>query len=375
MEGVAAGITRQMLRIRDDADIVVTKTDRELWAERLGVAADRLVAVSGSGGTRMRGLASKASRYPFTASVRQRITEASTYYRSRAAAFQASEPVWYPYHRVPATARTSVVTLHDLRVFQPGLVDRHSQRIIEANVRRARALVVSWQHPFHQVLELFPEVAERLFVVPLPVLNPGKLRKLAFSNEGTFRVLVPAGTSVHKNQELMIKALPGLEDVEVIFTGAIEEPRFGELRRLAGEVGVLERVTWKGYVSVAELEELYAICDVVVMPSRWEAASGPIFEAVARGIPFIATNIAPIASQVDQFQLVGPLVDPDRPEELAAAVTKVRESYGWFAEAQIGPSRLLREITWTSAAQRYLEIMDWAVASQVGRHVSPPTSA
>lgn len=320
----------------------------------------------------MRKLASEASRHPATAKLRSRISGAVARHRARAAASGSTEPVWYPFHRSPALAKTSVVTLHDLRVFQPGLEDAANQRMIKANVDHATALVVSWMHPYRQTLELFPQVADRLFVVPLPVLNPGTLRQPSLSPNRPMRLLVPVGTSTHKNQELVIKALGDLDDVEVTFTGATDEPRFGELRTLADDVGVLDRVTWAGYVSTDELERLYDTCDLLVMPSRWEAASGPVFEAVSRGIPFIATNIAPIASQAEQFQLVGPLVDPDSPDELAAAVNEVRGNYDSFAAAQLEPSGTLRAITWASCAARYLEILDWAAAKQAGTDPTPP---
>lgn len=373
VEAVAAGVTREIIAQREHSSVVVTSADRSAWAQRLGTPPTRLAVVSGSGGSRMGRIASGVSRYPAIAPARARISRAVAHYRARAAASQATEPVWYPFHRTPALAKTSVVTLHDLRVFQPGLEDAANQRIITANVQRAAALVVSWMHPYRQTLELFPEVADRLFVAPLPVLNPGKFRGSRLSACGPLRLLVPVGTSAHKNQELVIKALGALDDVEVTFTGATDEPRFGELRRLAGEVGVLDKVTWAGYVSTDELERLYRTCDLLVMPSRWEAASGPVFEAVSRGIPFIATNIAPIASQVEQFQLVGPLVDPDKPDELAAAVNEVRGNYDSFAAAQIEPSRNLRAITWASCAARYLEILDWAAAKRPGPdHTRPP---
>lgn len=372
VEGVAAGVTREIIAQREHSSVVVTSADRRAWAERLGTPPTRLAVVSGSGGSRMGRIANEVSRYAATAPARERISRAVAHYRARSAASQAAEPVWYPFHRTPAIAKTSVVTLHDLRVFQPGLEDAANQRTITANVDRASALVVSWMHPYRQTLELFPEVADRLFVAPLPVLNPGEFRHAALSPRGPLRVLVPVGTSTHKNQELVIKALGSLDDVQVTFTGGTEEPRFGELRELAGEIGVLDRVRWAGYVSIDELEQFYDTCDVLVMPSRWEAASGPVFEAVARGIPFIATNIAPIASQVEQFQLVGPLVDPDRPDEFAAAVNEVRDNYDAFADAQLEPSRTLRAITWSSCAARYLEILDWAAAKQAGLNPTPP---
>lgn len=359
VEGVATGITRSMLDLHPDVVIVVGFSDRDQWAERLGTDPEALTVIRGSGGRRMRKLAQTASEYRVSRRLRSSISSAVARRRATAAS-QGEIPTWYPFHRSPAVAGASVVTLHDLRVFQRGLEEPASQATITANVRHARALITSWLHPYRQAAELFPGIESKLFLVPLPILNPGEYRSRSYDTAAPLRALVPAGTSVHKNHELVLKALQFAPRVTVTFTGPADEPRLGYLRKLASDLGVASRVEWVGYVPGDRLQELYDRANVLVMPSRWEAASGPVFEAVSRGLPFIATDISPIRSQSAQFGLAGPLVDPDNPRELARALEDVRGSYERFAAANVEPAKALRRITWESTATQYLEILEWA---------------
>lgn len=291
--------------------------------------------------------------HPVVGAVRRR--------RSRAVAVAtANDPVWYPFHRSPATARTSVVTVHDLRVFEAALASPMDQRIIRENVANAKAVVCSWPHPYRHLLELFPEASAKTFLVGLPVLNIGAPVSREIDAGGPVRLFYPGFVTPHKNQELLVRALTELPSAEVTFTGA-ETPGYASfLKELALTLGVDERVNWRGYVDHDELNREFERAHLLVMPTRWEAASGPVFEAVVRHLPFVASNIAPIRAQVEDLRLDVPLFDPDSPADLAEAIRKSVESYPAQCAALVAPALRLRDRSWSDTAGEYARVFRWA---------------
>lgn len=269
--------------------------------------------------------------------------------------------VWYPFHRSLATAANSVVTVHDLRVFEPQLASVMDQRIIAQNVRHAKALVCSWPHPYESLLERFPEAHGKVFQIPLPVLNAGEPSEHRTTPTGELTLLYPAYVTEHKNHETLIRALALLPGTRLILTGV--ETEYGRsMRRLAEQLGVAGRVEWRGYVDKDQLDEVYREADIVVMPSLWEAASGPVLEAVVRRIPFVSSDIAPLKAQVRLMGL--PVEDwtfsARDARALADSVTATTSSYGERVAALEGPAGFVGQRTWDSTAADYQRVFSWA---------------
>lgn len=280
--------------------------------------------------------------------------------RSRA----GDDVVWYPFHRSLATAQNSVVTVHDLRVFEPELASVMDQRIIERNVAHATAVICSWPHPYESVLERFPDVRDKVFLIPLPVLNAGEPREGRTAPTGQVTLLYPAYVTEHKNHETLVRALALLPGARLILTGV--ETEYGRsVRTLGGQLGVADRIEWRGYVEQDELDAAYREADILVMPSLWEAASGPVLEAVVREVPFLSSDIAPLTAQVRRLGLP---VDEwtfaaHDARALADAVTATLASYDRRVAGLAAPARELRERTWESTASDYQRVFSWAAGS------------
>lgn len=99
-----------------------------------------------------------------------------------------------------------------------------------------------------------------------------------------------------KRWDLVLRALAGLDDAErarVRFEHigealADEESRrhAGELQRLTGDLGLAERVTWRGHEPGSA--RLLAASDVLVVTSENEPFSMAMLEALAAGVPVLA---------------------------------------------------------------------------------------
>ncbi len=108
-------------------------------------------------------------------------------------------------------------------------------------------------------------------------------------------LLITTSRLVRKNGiDLVIRALaelPASVRFAVLGTG----PDGEELRALAAAVGVAQRTLFLGQVSHAELPALLKASDIFIRPSRSEGMGNSFIEAMAAGIPVIATQEGGIA--------------------------------------------------------------------------------
>jgi alpha-1,3-rhamnosyl/mannosyltransferase len=109
------------------------------------------------------------------------------------------------------------------------------------------------------------------------------------ADDGFF--LVVAARRPHKALETAVEALALLEEPQrrtLVFAGP-EEGRADALHALAARLGVA--VELRGWVSEADLEELYAGAALAIFPSRYEGYGLPVAECMARGVPAVASAI------------------------------------------------------------------------------------
>jgi glycosyltransferase involved in cell wall biosynthesis len=88
------------------------------------------------------------------------------------------------------------------------------------------------------------------------------------------------------------------------------------LESLARELGVADRVRFLGFRS--DVAEWLALGDVFVLPSNWEGLPIALLEAMAAGLPAVATRVAGSVEVIRDGN--GLLVPPQDPPALAAAL-------------------------------------------------------
>lgn len=141
--------------------------------------------------------------------------------------------------------------------------------------------------------------------------------------------LVTTSRLVHKNGiDDVIRALPLLpENVSFLIYGI--GPDEQKLRMLAEELGVSQRARFMGQIGHAEMPLMLAACDIFIRPSRSEGMGNSFVEAMAAGLPVIATQEGGIADFLydedrnPEKETTGWAVASDRPAEIAAAVTDI----------------------------------------------------
>ena len=146
---------------------------------------------------------------------------------------------------------------------------------------------------------------------------------------------------------LALKHLP--ESVHLAIAGI--GPDEAMLRELVLREGLSERVHFLGEVSQRDIPALLQVCDIFVRPSRSEGLGISFLEAMATGIPVIATRVGGIpdflvdaADPTQRDRSTGWAVAVDAPQEIAAAVQAVLHN---AAETQSVTRRAQRMIETT----------------------------
>jgi glycogen synthase len=105
------------------------------------------------------------------------------------------------------------------------------------------------------------------------------------------RVLAVSRLIPRKGLDTLILALckTGREQLSLDIAGA--GPDAGPLQRLARSCGVADRVRFHGFVDRAGLSALFANADMFVLASRAESCSMALLEAMAAGLPLVATDV------------------------------------------------------------------------------------
>ena len=124
-----------------------------------------------------------------------------------------------------------------------------------------------------------------------------------------------------KGHQELFRALAGLKDrypLEALIIGGGR--REAELRQLAAELGLGPRVNFLG--QRRDIPDLLAALDILVLPSYSEGVSLALLEAMAAGLPVIATAVGGLPEVVTD-EVNGLLIPPRDPEALARALARL----------------------------------------------------
>ncbi|MER5584992.1 glycosyltransferase family 4 protein [Streptomyces asoensis] len=192
------------------------------------------------------------------------------------------------------------------------------------------------------------------------VAAPGAdIAPLASGTDGVSRLLCVAAVTPRKGQHRLVEALAAARDLPwscVCVGGLGQDPEYvAHLRGLIARYGLQDRLELAGPKAGAELDAAYASADLMVLTSYAETYGMAVTEALARGIPVMATDVGGLPEAVGRAPdggVPGILVPPEDPAALAA------ELRGWFGEADV--RRRLK----AAARGRRAALNGWATTAQ-----------
>jgi glycosyltransferase involved in cell wall biosynthesis len=149
-------------------------------------------------------------------------------------------------------------------------------------------------------------------------------------------------------------------EVHLVVVGRIrnESPVAAAIQRL----GLAGHVRFESGVSDDRMIELYAEAAVAVVPSLYEGFSLPAVEAMACGVPLVATTGGALPEVVGADGQTGLLVAPGDPGALALAIDRILDDPELGARLSgAARARVLERFTWRACAASTAEHYQWTV--------------
>lgn len=221
-----------------------------------------------------------------------------------------------------------VLSWHSDIVRQQGLL-RYYRPFLDRLVRSADAIIGATPSHFSASTQLAAvRGPERLHVVPYGFdlarfhERPGLADELRARYDGV--IVFALGRHVYyKGFEFLIRALPRLPAVQLLLGG--QGPLTPDLRRIAAEAGVAQRVHFVGRIPEADLAAYYHACDVFCMPSIEPAEGFGIvqIEAMACGKPVVCCELRNGVTWVNRNGETGLVVERGDASALASAIDRL----------------------------------------------------
>ncbi len=262
-----------------------------------------------------------------------------------------------------------VATIHDLGFLHlPGTFSKffvfRSRLFIRRTARRAARVITGSQFSKTDIATRYSLPPHKIAVIPCGVsprfselLHPGRIQKTL----DKYQVRPPYILSVsrlnpRKNLVSLADAFGRLKrDLrlphQLVLAGRpdFKTAKTVALIRKAGGTDIL----LSGFVEEEDLPALYQGADIFVYPSLFEGVGLPVLEAMAAGVPVVASNTSSLPETVGDAGLT---VDPLSVDEIAQAIIRLVTDRDLREECRRKGRLRAAEFTWNKAAQKTSEI-------------------
>jgi glycosyltransferase involved in cell wall biosynthesis len=231
----------------------------------------------------------------------------------------------------PLVGPRSIVTVHDLiyahyPATTTGVLSRGLQALLPAVCRRASRVVVPSRATARDLETLLDIAPAKIDVV---AEGPGVRAEAEPTAESELRarlglgdrplVLSLSARRPHKNLPRLITAMAQVPEATLVLPGY--PTRFDDdLREVALESGVADRVALCGWISNEDLEGLYRAAVCLAFPSLAEGFGLPVLEAMTRGLPVACSNVSALPEVAGDAAL---LFDPESVDAIGAALRRL----------------------------------------------------
>lgn len=267
----------------------------------------------------------------------------------------------------------SVITFHDMLLkvhqeFIPSKVAWAYFNIVNWRAIRSSDKIITVSHfTANELTSFYPEVKSKITTIHSgfhekfhPVRDARLLEdvKARYGIQGEYFLYV--GTyKKHKNLPALVNAYAGLpdhiRDRYLLLIVGKQDRRYPEVPELIKHLNLRERVFCINYVSEEDLPALYSAAAVFIFMSIYEGFGLPLVEAIACGIPVVASRI-PVFSEIVGESAI--LVDPCNISEIRDAICEI-VSNRHLASILRGKSlQRSEDFSWYTTAQRVLNVYE-----------------
>ena len=240
------------------------------------------------------------------------------------------------YSPIYKTSVPVVTTMHDVQEFHFPEFFTASERLHRAinnlkSVSESDHIIVSFDHIKKDLLKYYSVPAEKISVCPPPFADDW----FATKKETDWQILekkysitqkyllYPAATWPHKNHLTLVEALSEVKktipEISLVCTGNKTE-YYSTIEKKLKELKQENSVKFLGIVPEEDLIGLYKNAELVVIPTLYEAGSGPLYEAMKYKVPVICANTTSLPETVSNAKYV---FNPSDVNELSVLIIKM----------------------------------------------------
>ena len=271
---------------------------------------------------------------------------------------------------LPPCAESGVATVHDLSVFKypethPIERLKHFDREFKASMARAAHLITDSAATRMEVIDFLGWPAEKITAVPLgvsPNFAPATAAALAplLNRYGlTFNSYALCVSTLEPRKKIanLLQAYQCLapqlrKQYPLVLVGGrgwLSEDLHSEIDRLSAQ-GWLK---YLGFVPETDLPGLYAGARSFLYPSVYEGFGLPVLEAMASGIPVVASNFT---SLPEITQNAAMLLDPDNIDALTDGINTSLYNDDWRFNAAAAGLAVAQTYSWDSCSEQTVAV-------------------
>lgn len=167
------------------------------------------------------------------------------------------------------------------------------------------------------------------------------------------------GGAKRKNTPALIRAFERIHRTDsqarLVVLGVSDAQQRAQLQNLVDELSLSDRVDLKRYVSDAEMANFFRDAVCLVYISLYEGFGLPPLEAMAKGLPVVASDRSSIPEVVGD---AGLLVDPDNIDEIAEATLKLIQNTELREDLSIRAWKRAQQFSWRTTAEQTASVFE-----------------
>jgi glycosyltransferase involved in cell wall biosynthesis len=291
-----------------------------------------------------------------------------------------ADVIHWPWQQFVVTNLPSIFNPHDLlhlhlpQFFQPREIIQR-EALYPVACRLAHTVVVGSEWAREDFLQHYSLHPSRLQIIPWAPPTAAASAEVdvasvraKYSLPETF-AFYPAVTWEHKNHLRLLQGIAELRErhgvvVQLVCTGHRFERHWKNVAAETARLGLGRQVQFLGQVSFSELSAIFQAAQFVIVPTLFEAASGPVFEAWQADVPVACSTVTSLPEQAADAAL---LFDPYDPSAIASALHRMATDAALRERLRQAGRRRLLDFPWERTARAYR-----AVYRRAGRRTLSP---
>jgi len=246
-------------------------------------------------------------------------------------------------------------------------IDRvqYLEKYLLKQLSKVEAIITISEFSRKEILNLLGVNPDKVYVTPLGVdrsFTPGKRQKEGLPKE---YVLFLGNLEPRKNLPTLLHAyrsLPrSLRDRFPLVIAGASGWHTKELKKALHLFPNDEKPILTGYVPQQLLPDLYRGASLFVYPSFYEGFGLPVIEAMACGVPVVASNTTSLPEVVGD---AGILINPYHPDELKEAMSKLLEDPGYRKQMSEKGLKRAKLFSWEKCARGTLAVYEKATGER-----------